>query len=434
MSVQGYTVSFVSKKKGHLQDKVRHSYGRLLASLDDLRISTRLFMPSGTRESDQLAIKSMDNDLPLRVLKNSLQNVLDYAPCRVICAPASELKLIQGEILRELERIPVHRAAHGFVRGRNSLSCAQAHLSYWGPQPKGLVLLNADVSGFFHSISKDMVITALSKHGLSDSSASEIVRLCMMQASPELALESIRNLGIFTAYNRTELKAAISELKPVLEWDNPVIDQYRHMITKMIMGLGASIQPNGWFLPQGAPTSPILSNLVCKIVDIRLTAMAKAFGAFYTRYADDVTFSWPAFTKGKVIDSLKRCSAEVFSEYGMAYHPKKIRVVGPGGSQDIVGFVINSGKPTVSQKFRKRMRAEVCAQQKSRIATPQSIINRLIGQAGYIQPLHPKEALWIKEQVEDLQYKTNRKVRISNATETIESTTTTSNRKVSTVN
>lgn len=44
-------------------------------------------------------------------------------------------------------------------------------------------------------------------------------------------------------------------------------------------------------LPQGAPTSPILTNAICEKLDIRLSGVAKRFGLNYTRYADDITFS-----------------------------------------------------------------------------------------------------------------------------------------------
>lgn len=46
-------------------------------------------------------------------------------------------------------------------------------------------------------------------------------------------------------------------------------------------------------LPQGSPTSPTLTNLLCKRLDRRLNGLANRFGATYTRYADDITFSSP---------------------------------------------------------------------------------------------------------------------------------------------
>jgi RNA-directed DNA polymerase len=52
-------------------------------------------------------------------------------------------------------------------------------------------------------------------------------------------------------------------------------------------------------LPQGAPTSPALSNLVCRKLDVRLAALMRRYSGQYTRYADDLTFSLAAFGKNK---------------------------------------------------------------------------------------------------------------------------------------
>jgi RNA-directed DNA polymerase len=46
-------------------------------------------------------------------------------------------------------------------------------------------------------------------------------------------------------------------------------------------------------LPQGSPTSPTITNILCKKLDRRLNGLANRFGATYTRYADDITFSSP---------------------------------------------------------------------------------------------------------------------------------------------
>lgn len=171
------------------------------------------------------------------------------------------------------------------------------------------------------------------------------------------------------------------------------------VISKFIMEFFLGV-PNGvvggLFLPQGAPTSPAITNLVMKVVDIRLLAMAKAFGAHYTRYADDLTFSWPYFTKGKVVDGLKRCVSEVVGEYGLKPNSKKVKVMGPGQRQDIVGYCVNSGKPTINSKYRKSLRRAIMWSQQSG-KTDQ--FERLMGMAGYVGSAHPEESEKMKSQI-----------------------------------
>jgi retron-type reverse transcriptase len=92
--------------------------------------------------------------------------------------------------------------------------------------------------------------------------------------------------------------------------------------------------------PQGAPTSPHISNLVCWSLDRRLSGLAKRFGARYTRYADDMAFSGGEdFKRGlaRFIPLLRR----IVAAEGFQLHEGKLRVLRAGQRQQVTGLVAN---------------------------------------------------------------------------------------------
>ena len=93
-------------------------------------------------------------------------------------------------------------------------------------------------------------------------------------------------------------------------------------------------------LPQGAPTSPALANLVAYRLDARLAGLAKAVGANYTRYADDVVFSGgESFARS--ISRFPIHVAAISLEEGFHVQHRKTRVMRQGGRQRAAGVVIN---------------------------------------------------------------------------------------------
>jgi hypothetical protein len=74
-------------------------------------------------------------------------------------------------------------------------------------------------------------------------------------------------------------------------------------------------------LPQGAPTSPVLSNLVNVGLDVRLAALAKQTGATYTRYADDLAFSWKMRPNPPA--DFERAVRRTLHDFGYRLHPRK---------------------------------------------------------------------------------------------------------------
>lgn len=91
-------------------------------------------------------------------------------------------------------------------------------------------------------------------------------------------------------------------------------------------------------LPQGAPTSPTLANLVFTPVDLALQDLAERWECVYTRYADDIAFS------GNIQFSHreKKEVRGILQEFGFNINHRKSRIIGSGGRQILAGLVVNS--------------------------------------------------------------------------------------------
>lgn len=110
----------------------------------------------------------------------------------------------------------------------------------------------------------------------------------------------------------------------------------------------------GGALPQGAPTSPALSNLISMSLDRRLYRLAKHFGLNYTRYADDVAFS------GNIIPStFIKYVTGIADHCGLQINHKKTRLYGEGGRKIIAGVSLATGTPRLPREYRRQLRAEL---------------------------------------------------------------------------
>ena len=106
-------------------------------------------------------------------------------------------------------------------------------------------------------------------------------------------------------------------------------------------------------LPQGAPTSPTLSNLLMVSVDKRIFGFTKEKEIRYTRYADDMTFSGD-FEPGMVIKFV----GKVLSQFELKINEKKTRVRRPGQKQEVTGVIVNE-KIQAPKELRKQLRQAV---------------------------------------------------------------------------
>ena len=130
----------------------------------------------------------------------------------------------------------------------------------------------------------------------------------------------------------------------------------------------AQIACNDNALPQGSPCSPVLSNLIAHILDIRLLQLAQKAGCTYTRYADDLTFSTnlPTFPSSIAVGNIgvnhswsaANEISKLLANSGFTINAAKTRMQYRNSRQDVTGLVVNK-KVNIKSEYRRAVRAMV---------------------------------------------------------------------------
>ena len=107
-------------------------------------------------------------------------------------------------------------------------------------------------------------------------------------------------------------------------------------------------------LPQGAPTSPVITNIVCQRLDYLLSAVAKRFGLKYSRYADDITFSSMYNVYQPESDFLKEIH-RIVTDQNFHIKESKTRLQKDGYRKEVTGLLVND-KVNVQQRYIKQLR------------------------------------------------------------------------------
>ncbi len=231
---------------------------------------------------------------------------------RLIEAPRRRLKALQTGVLHDLlDRVPVHEACHGFVAGRSVLSHARQHAGQ-------AVVLHFDLRNFFSSIRLARVRAVFRTLGYPPGVAQELAALCTV-STPEPIIQRLRDEGW-------------------LDWHQAICLRSPH-------------------LAQGAPSSPMLANLCAFQLDLRLDGLAFAFGATYSRYADDLVFSGPASLR-PAFARLEAHVGRAAREEGYLVNHRKTRLSGAAARQQVCGVVVNR-HPNLPRADFDRLRAEL---------------------------------------------------------------------------
>jgi RNA-directed DNA polymerase len=138
-------------------------------------------------------------------------------------------------------------------------------------------------------------------------------------------------------------------------------------------------------LPQGSPTSTILSALVSEPLAKRLEGLAKKHGSTYTQYVDDITFSGSAH-----IGRLNPLIKKIVNQEGFKVNPSKTKVMDNGCEQVVTGVRVNQGADVPSEKIQevRNLIDELEVQQRSERKISESEAASLRGKIQYVTQLN----------------------------------------------
>lgn len=283
---------------------------------------------------------------------------------RLLEVPHPYLRALQRKVLDGLvARVPPHEAAVGYVRGRSVVDHARAHVGQ-------AVLLKFDLQDFFATVRASRVHATFAELGYSQAVARELMALCTT-ATPEPVLERLRSEGGLT-------------------WEQAMRLRDAH-------------------LPQGAPTSAALSNLCAFRLDTRIAGLARALGARYTRYADDIVLSGDAGLLRWADRVETRLGAWALDE-GFALNHRKTRRVTRSRRQQVCNIVVNA-RPNLPRDEFDRLKAQLhaCATKgasaQNRVGVP-DWEQHLRGRVAWAEQLNAPKAQRLRRLLERIDWST----------------------------
>lgn len=207
-----------------------------------------------------------------------------------------------------------HQNSFAFEHNKSIVDCATRHVgARW--------LIKLDLSDFFGSISEISVYRLFRGFGYQPLVAFELTRLCSI----------------------CPRKSRRYELSSWKVWR-------RHK------AIGSYARKFIGRLPQGAPTSPMLSNLIMRSLDESITALAAQAQLTYTRYSDDMTFSTTGDFDRVSAAKLVAQVAAVLRSKGLYLNQKKTVVVPPGARKIVLGLLVDGSDPRLTSEFKNRLR------------------------------------------------------------------------------
>jgi len=223
---------------------------------------------------------------------------------RNVSSPKPKLRAAQSFVLQQiLKPLPIHEAATAFFAGASVLENAQRHA-------EKAVVIRIDLKDFFPSIGFKRVKNMFGSLGYNEGIASVLALICTEAPRVELSLDG----------------------------------------QKKFVAIGDRV------LPQGACTSPAITNVLCRRLDSRLSGIAKTLGFTYSRYADDLIFSSDATDAD--VKKIIGMARKIVQEERFVVNDEKTHVMRQNSRQSVTGLIVNAGKsPRVSRDGLREFRA-----------------------------------------------------------------------------
>lgn len=295
---------------------------------------------------------------------------------REIHRPDDDILSLQRLLLKQLQKVHTpHPQAFAYVQGRSILDCARQHLD-------AAIAVRLDVRDFFHSVGERLIYRAL-LDGRDDRWFSvQVARLTTKPSISDLSWRQRRSGFLVESKCST----------PGCNCGVSMRERRNY--------LGRAPEGN---LPQGAPTSGLLSNLAFRHADQALYAWAAVNGFVYTRYSDDMYFSSrKQQTYDAVRDLISSTHTEV-AKLGMGLNEKKTSVSRSGARRQVLGVLVDGAAPRLRSEYKRRVDAHIRGAERfgwaehsahcsfADVAALKSHVDGLISHAVHIEPIWGKD-------------------------------------------
>lgn len=232
---------------------------------------------------------------------------------RTICAPHPLLMKVQRWIHENILKFGrFHEASGAYQPGAKIFDTASIHCeASW--------MVKMDVTNFFESVLETRVYGVFRSFGYQPLVAFELTRLCTRVRTISPSKTNVAK-GPIWQYSHTHIG----------------------------------------HLPQGAPTSPLLANLVVHDLDVDMVKLAQSHGMVYTRYADDITFSTPTtpWSRAKAVQLLQE-GHDKLRAHGFSPNQSKAKIISPGTRKVVLGLGVDGPVPRLTRSFKNKLRAHI---------------------------------------------------------------------------